>query len=48
MDTAAALWGYITSDQDPKTWQAGYLVNTPQGLNRLIQEKLQLNQLRQN
>ena len=43
MDTAAALWGYITPEQNPDTWQARYLINKPQGLHQLIQEKLGLN-----
>lgn len=40
MDTAAALWGYITPDQDPEQWQARYLINEPHGLNKLVKEKL--------
>ena len=42
MDTAAALWGYINTDQNPDQWQARYLVNTPHGLHTMIQEKIAL------
>ncbi|NND00134.1 MAG: HAD-IA family hydrolase [Gammaproteobacteria bacterium] len=40
MDTAAALWGYIDSDQKPESWGATYLINQPGGLLRLIGEKI--------
>jgi len=39
MDTAAALWGYITDTQTPQDWGANYLVGQPTGLLTLIQEK---------
>lgn len=42
MDTAAALWGYINDNQNPNQWQANYLINTPLGLNKLVQEKIAL------
>lgn len=38
MDSAAALWGYIEADQEPQSWNAKYLVNTPNGLLKLVQE----------
>ena len=40
MDTAAALWGYLNDNDDPETWKAKFLTNTPQGLYRLVEEKL--------
>lgn len=40
MDTAAALWGYINEQQNPEDWKARYLVNTPQGLYRLIEDRI--------
>jgi len=43
MDTAAALWGYLNEDDDPETWKAKFLTNTPQGLYRLVEEKLNQN-----
>lgn len=42
MDTAAALWGYIQESEKPKDWKAKFLINTPQGLHRLVKEKLEL------
>jgi len=40
MDSAAALWGYIQDNDEPNTWKAKYLINTPQGLHRLVEDKL--------
>lgn len=40
MDSAAALWGYIQSSDAPETWKAKFLINTPQGLHRLIEDKI--------
>ena len=40
MDSAAALWGYIQSNDEPETWKAKFLINTPQGLQRLIEDKI--------
>lgn len=40
MDTAVASWGYIEDDEDPNTWGADYLLNTPNSLLTLITEKL--------
>jgi len=40
MDTAAALWGYLNDNDAPETWKAKFLTNTPQGLYRLVSEKL--------
>ena len=42
MDTAAALWGYIQEHENPENWKAKFLTNTPQGLQRLVKEKLEL------
>ena len=42
MDTAAALWGYIQEHEKPENWKAKFLTNTPQGLQRLVKEKLEL------
>ena len=39
MDTAAALWGYITEQQKPEDWQANYLLRSPAGLAKLLTEK---------
>jgi len=39
MDTAAALWGYISNDQTPENWPANYLLNSPAGLLKLLNEK---------
>ena len=41
MDTAAALWGYIQKHENPEGWKAKYLTQTPQGLKRLIEEKIE-------
>jgi len=40
MDTAAALWGYINKSQTPESWGATYLINQPDGLLNLIEDKL--------
>ena len=40
MDSAAALWGYIADSESPATWQANYLLNTPNGLLNLLKDKL--------
>ncbi len=42
MDTAAALWGYIHDDEKPENWKARFLTTTPQGLQRLVEEKMNL------
>jgi len=39
MDTATALWGYISDHQQPDQWNANFMLNTPTGLLRLIKEK---------
>lgn len=39
MFTAAALWGYIGTDQQPHQWGADYLINKPGGLLTLLQDK---------
>jgi len=39
MDTAAALWGYITEDQQPEKWNANFMLSTPEGLLNLVKEK---------
>jgi len=38
MDTAAALWGYITDQQSTQDWGAHYFVNQPTGLLTLLQD----------
>lgn len=40
MDTAAALWGYISSHQNTDAWNAKYLTRTPQGLQALVEDLL--------
>ena len=40
MDTAAALWGYIADHEQPETWRANYLLKNTNGLQQLVQEKL--------
>ncbi len=40
MDTAAALWGYIDESQSPAQWNAGALLNSPAGLARLLDERI--------
>jgi len=40
MDSAAALWGYIQPDESPESWKAKYLINTPKGLLKLVQDRL--------
>lgn len=40
MDTAVALWGYIGDHESPETWGADYLIQRPDGLLRLLQERL--------
>jgi len=40
MDTAAALWGYINDTQEPYQWNANYLINSPSGLNKLVNDKI--------
>ena len=42
MDTAAALWGYIQEHEKPENWKAKFLTNTPQGLLRLVEDKIAL------
>ena len=41
MDTAVALWGYITEDLDPQSWQAKSLLQSTSGLMTLIKERTQ-------
>ena len=40
MDTAAALWGYINDDDTPENWKAKFLTQSPQGLYRLVEDKI--------
>ena len=40
MDTAAALWGYLNEGDDPEAWKAKFLTGTPQGLYRLVEERI--------
>ena len=40
MDTAAALWGYISGDQNPEDWNPNYLLSKPSGLHQLVKDKL--------
>lgn len=40
MDTAAALWGYIQDIDKPSEWRANYLLRHPDGLFRLLAEKI--------
>ena len=40
MDTAAALWGYIQTQESPTDWGANYLIKQPSGLLKLIQDKI--------
>ena len=40
MDSAVALWGYIDGKQTPEQWQAKALVEAPQGLISLMQDRL--------
>jgi len=40
MDTAAALWGYLNDGDQPENWKAKYLAQSPQGLFRLVEEKI--------
>jgi len=40
MDSAAALWGFIQEHQKPEDWNAKYLVNNPQGLYKLIEDRI--------
>lgn len=40
MDSAVALWGYIDDKQTPDQWHAKALVNLPNGLINLIQDRL--------
>ena len=40
MDSAVALWGYIDDKQTPEQWQAKALVEAPQGLISLMQDRL--------
>ena len=39
MDTAAALWGYISENEQTDQWKAKFMVNSPDGLLRLVKEK---------
>ena len=39
MDTAAALWGYISDQEEPNEWNANFMLNSPQGLLKLVKEK---------
>ena len=45
MDSAAALWGYIADTEEPESWKANYMLNTPQGLLALLKDKLVENRL---
>ncbi|MCL4147825.1 UNVERIFIED_CONTAM: hypothetical protein GTU68_011258 [Idotea baltica] len=40
MDTAAALWGYIQDEETPTDWGANFLLNQPDGLLRLLEDKI--------
>lgn len=42
MDTATALWGYISEDENPEEWNANFRLNTPNGLLNLIKDKCPL------
>ena len=42
MDTAAALWGYLQEEDTPESWRAKYIINKPNGLFRLVEEKINL------
>ncbi len=39
MDTGAALWGYIAETEAPSKWHANFMLNTPNGLLKLLREK---------
>ena len=39
MDTAVALWGYITQHQQPENWDAKFILRNPSGLFNLVKEK---------
>ena len=39
MDTGAALWGYISEQQNPHSWDANFMLSSPQGLLKLLSEK---------
>lgn len=45
MDSAAALWGYIHESESPDAWKANYMLNSPNGLLRLLKDKLVENRL---
>lgn len=45
MDSAAALWGYIADTEKPESWNANYMVKTPDGLLALLKDKLVENRL---
>lgn len=40
MDTAAAVWGYLQEHDQPDEWGADFLLNSPHGLLKLLQERL--------
>jgi len=40
MDTAVALWGYISENENPNNWNANYLLQQPAGLMSLIHDRL--------
>lgn len=40
MDTAVANWGYIDNTENPTSWGADFLLNEPNGLLKLITERL--------
>lgn len=40
MDTAAAIWGYIPSNEDPTSWGGDYLLHNPASLFTLLEERL--------
>jgi len=39
MDTASALWGYISETEKPHEWNANFILNSPNGLLNLVKEK---------
>ena len=39
MDTASALWGYISDTEKPEAWGANFILNSPNGLLTLVKEK---------
>lgn len=40
MDTAVAQWGYIDNKSDTASWGARYLIGQPQGLQKLLLERI--------